>query len=627
MTKRAALGASLLIFGLCALPVAALAAVPSTLNVEGLLTSSGGGAAADGVYDVSFTIYNVQKGGSAAWSEGVTKLAVKNGQFSHTLGMAKPLKAELFAQLSKAWLGLKIGAEPELPRRSLHSVAYAILADTASKVSCSGCISAGQLKSGSVGATKVSFPYAGAKTKGGPANVALDVQCTGCVGVSELKIDKDLDLGGNALKAKAVAAATVSATTFQGDGSKLTGIKIPSGECKIAGEVVKGINPDGTLKCAKAMDPKSLPKDGIDEISNFLIHNQFVDKACGKTNVKIPDNNPVGVADTLVFPDIGLAQKLDIEVAVTNSSMDAVTIKLYDPNNVEYVLAVKNHKGSSLTTSFPSKTKPVKGDLTSWVDKNPKGKWRIVVIDGKFLNNTTDGVIKSWCVNIQTLSNQKIKVQGDLWVTKKIQGNGDTVDIGTVRIDAGKGVCDAAHKGVLRGDAKKGLLTCDGAYWVSAMGQPPMFQGGCANSHPGGNSTWWNRCLSTISINTGSEYWHTDSKSATANSNSAYGRLWIDRDGWYEVNTANYGHMRYMHHYIYVSGTSIAQMVTYNYTNHPRALAFSKVIYIKKGQYIQARVHGGGGTSHLWHQSKPKLNGITYSGHNWLTVKYMGPKH
>ena len=75
--------------------------------------------------------------------------------------------------------------------------------------------------------------------------------CTGCVDVSDIKFNGDVDLGANSLKSKNgtfsgdVTAATVTATSFVGDGSKLTGIKTPSGECNTAGEVVKGINADG----------------------------------------------------------------------------------------------------------------------------------------------------------------------------------------------------------------------------------------------------------------------------------------------------------------------------------------------------------------------------------------------
>ena len=100
-----------------------------------------------------------------------------------------------------------------------------------------GAIGSDQVAAGAISASHVGFTWAGSKTKGGPATVALDLQCTGCVSLAELTIDGDLDLGGNALKAKSVAASTVQATTVTaggiiGDGSKLTGIVVPAGSCK-----------------------------------------------------------------------------------------------------------------------------------------------------------------------------------------------------------------------------------------------------------------------------------------------------------------------------------------------------------------------------------------------------------
>jgi len=468
-SRRFVLGAAAICAALALTTTTATAAVPSSMVLEGFLNSTGGGAAADGVYDVTFAIYNVQSGGSAAWSEGPIKVAVKNGQFNYAIGSSKPLSAATLDKLSKAWLGLKIGGDPELPRQMLRSVAYALLADTAKKVACSGCISGGALASGAVGADKVGFTFAGAKTKGGPANVALDVQCTGCVTVAELKIDKDLDLGGNALKAKAVAAATVSATTFQGDGSKLTGIKIPSGECKVAGEVVKGINPDGSLKCVKAMDPKALPPDGIDEISNFLIHNQFQNTDCIPKAVPIKDNNPIGMSSELTFGDYGLAQKLDVIIDVKNSDLKSVVIKLWDPANTEYLLWDKTSAGNSLSGVWPSKTKVLKGDLTKWVGKNPKGKWRIQVIDNKFLNNGNDGAVNKFCVNIQTLSNKKIKIQGSLIVEGDITNSKGLLNLnGAVKLGSNT-PCNIANTGAIR-DLNGHIQRCNGYTWSKLNG-------------------------------------------------------------------------------------------------------------------------------------------------------------
>ena len=416
-------------------------AQPTTSVVDGVMMSAGGGAAADGKYMMTFAIYAAASGGTATWTEGPTEVAVIGGRFQHTLGTSKPFNLANLAALPKPWLGVKIENDPELTRRPLHSVLYALRSNTAASLDCSGCVGAGQLATGGISADKVGFTWAGSKTKGGPASSALLLECTGCVSVDHLKIDKDLDLGGNGLKAKqvtatSVAAATISATTFIGDGSKLSGIQIPSGTCKNAGDVVKGIGADGSLICIKAMDPSALPPDGIDEISNSLIHNQFVDMTASKnTPVAIPDNNPPGVGDELTFPDIGLAQALDVDVDVANSDISGLTLTLYDPNNAKYVLYDKGATGKAVKTSYPSKTKPVSGDLSTWIGKNPKGKWRLTVSDTKFLNNGKDGAIQSWSVRIQTLSNKKVQVKGDLKVDGNLQVGKS--DIGCTPASAG----------------------------------------------------------------------------------------------------------------------------------------------------------------------------------------------
>ncbi len=406
---------------------AAWATAPTSTSLEGFVSATGGGPVADGDYSFTFALYKAENGGKAMWSEGPVKVAIKSGRFSYVLGTSKPITSTLLAGLGQAWLALEIGANPPLPRIRLRSVPYALEAARAASVSCSGCLTGAQLKAGSISANKVGFTYAGSKTKGGPANMALGLACTGCVKVDMLKIDKTLDLGGNGLKAKSIAAGNVNATSiaaqsFQGDGSKLTGIKTAAGNCGKKGHVVKGIKNDGSLICVPAMDPSALPPDGLDEISNGLLTNQFTDsQASGKTPVKIPDNNPTGVGDTLIFPDVGLAQKLQVNIHVTNSDTKTVTIELYDPNNKKYVLYNKGAKGKLIKTSYPTPTKTLSGDLTTWVGKNPKGKWRIKVMDTGFKNNTTDGAIVAWSVSIQTLSSKKVAAEGVFHANKGLQ--------------------------------------------------------------------------------------------------------------------------------------------------------------------------------------------------------------
>ncbi len=452
-------------------------AAPNTMVVDGFLNSSGGGAVADGDYIVTFALYSVKKGGTAAWSEGPLVMSVKGGRFSHILGSEKPLNPTVLDKLQQGWLGLKISKDPEFPRTPLHAVAWAMRAGAAAGLSCSGCIKGEQLAAGSVSAAKTGFPFAGAKTKGGPANVALDVQCTGCVGVSEMKFDKDVDLGGNAIKAKKVTAAevaagTVSATSFVGDGSKLSGIKTPAGACKVNGEVVKGIKPDGSLDCVPAMDPQGFPPDAIDEISNDLIHNQFIDESKGK-KLNIADNNPTGVNDKLVFPDIGLAQKLEVLVDLSNSDLSKVTLTLFDPANVKYVLFDKGSKGKTIKTIYPTKTKPVSGDLTKWHGKNPKGTWRLQVVDVGFLNNGVDGAVNAWSVRIQTLSNQKIEVKGNAII------NGD-LSVGKNATIAG----DLTVKGKINGLVNQsGWVFHDWGSKKCPTGTQKLYDGVAFNGH------------------------------------------------------------------------------------------------------------------------------------------------
>ena len=197
------------------------------------------------------------------------------------------------------------------------------------------------------------------------------------------------------------------------------------------GLVVQGINPDGSFKCV-AGGAANLPNDGLGQVSNGVMNVVFTDAYTNAKAVDIPDNNPIGVADTVVVPDNGLAQKLTVSVKLTNSDLAWVKIFLYDPNNTEYILCGGGQLTGAgwsqpcgkapdgLDTSWPDPNKSLSGDLTSWVGKNPKGNWIIKVVDSKFLNNGADGQLQKWSINVQTLSNKKVQVKGDLIVDGKI---------------------------------------------------------------------------------------------------------------------------------------------------------------------------------------------------------------
>ena len=439
------------------------------MSIHGTRAATGGGPVADGDYTMVFGLYATDKAAAPVWTEGQVKAGVKAGRFTQVLGTVKPITAQVLAPLSPGWLGIKVGADPELPRIPLRSVPWAVQAAAANGVQCSGCVTGKHIKAGSIGADRVGFTWAGSKTKGGPATSALDLQCTGCVSVSELKIDGDLDLGGNALKAKAItttsiAAGTVSANSFVGDGSKLSGLKTPAGSCPQPDQVVIGIAGDGKLICKKIVS--GLPPDGLDDVSNGLLTNEFIDViASAKTPVKIADNNPTGISDTIEVPDLGLAAKLWIEAHITNSDLTGLTIELYDPTNTKYVLYDKGGKGTVLKAKWPETAKPISGDLSKWFGKNPKGKWRLRVLDTKHLNNAFDGAIESWSVGIQTVSSQKVEAKG------KLIASGGLQFMVAVKPPV---TCNAANKGFAYLDDKTNALRiCNGKeYYDLALTQP-----------------------------------------------------------------------------------------------------------------------------------------------------------
>ena len=457
-----------------ALAAPAQAAAPATALVEGVLTSSGGAPAVDGTYDVTFRAYATPTDAQAGWSEGPVKVVVAGGRFQHELGskVAIDFTAKPWASPT---LGVQIGADPELPRKALHSALYALHAGSAAALTCTGCISANQIADGGIAGVKVGFNYAGSATKGG---AALDLSCSGCVGVAELAFDGDVDLAGNSLKAKNgtfsgdVVAKNVTATSFVGDGSKLTGIKTASGSCSKPGEVVKGINADGSLLCVAAMDPKALPADGLNEISNGLLTNQFVDTiTTSDADVAIPDNTGAQAIANIDFPDIGTTQSFELSVHVENTDLSNVAIALLPPDDKKVGWTLCDPCGSKdekvYKKTFSPSAKPQSGDIAAWVGANPKGLWTLKVLDSAYClpqapgnatycNPTakTDGNIVTWSIQIQTLSSKKVAATGVLQAQ-----NGLQVQVS----DKPPVTCSAATIGYLYYDAKTRLLhICNG---------------------------------------------------------------------------------------------------------------------------------------------------------------------
>ncbi len=100
------------------------AATPSLVSYQGRLTDLSGTPVADGNYSVAFTVYDASTGGTALWTE-TQNVATVGGLFSVQLGAVTALDATVFTDPNR-WLGVKVGADPELvPRTRFTSSPYA----------------------------------------------------------------------------------------------------------------------------------------------------------------------------------------------------------------------------------------------------------------------------------------------------------------------------------------------------------------------------------------------------------------------------------------------------------------------------------------------------------------------
>ena len=455
---------------LLSLPIVAGAAVPGSALVEGALTSASGGAAADGTYKLTFSLYKDESGGNPVWSEADVVIPVKGGLFAHALGSKSALTQQVLTDLGgKPWIALKIEGDPELPRKPLSSVVFALRAGAAEVLDCSGCIKAGHIDSAVLGPfaktadlAKVAVSGDFADLKGGPdlsayAKLALladYAKLTALADYAKLTGLADVAKSGNYADLKGLPALAKIATTGEFADLKAPPVLAKLGASCGTGLVVKGLKADGSYECVVAMDPSAFPPDALDEVSNGLLFNQFQDTVAGTPNIAIQDGFLFGVADNLTFPDIGVAQKLNVSVHLQNSDVSFITVSVFDPAGTEHLLYDKGAKGTEIKTSYPNPTKQVAKDLGVWVGKNPKGTWTLKVVDsGAPTGVATDGKIVAWSVDIQTMSNAKVGVGGGL-----VLKNASDPPY----------ACGATVAGSLYFDVKtKSVRYCDGANWRS----------------------------------------------------------------------------------------------------------------------------------------------------------------
>lgn len=111
---------------LAVVPGGALASIPRTITIQGVLTDGSGTVVPTGMYSITFRLYDEWTGGTLLWEETQDLVSVTKGIFTTALGVITSLDLPFDEQY---FLGISVGGEEELaPRIRLTSNAYSLRA-------------------------------------------------------------------------------------------------------------------------------------------------------------------------------------------------------------------------------------------------------------------------------------------------------------------------------------------------------------------------------------------------------------------------------------------------------------------------------------------------------------------
>ena len=154
---RAAVVSAAVVSAALLAPRAALSAPFIDVPVQGLLRTSGGGPVSDGLYTMTFSLYESEAAPQPFYTEIQVGVQVTGGTFAALVGQNTPLDLALFIAHSSPWVGVAIGAEPELPRKRLHRAPIAGHALSAASLGCTGCVGFAQLQPGLLDANNIAL--------------------------------------------------------------------------------------------------------------------------------------------------------------------------------------------------------------------------------------------------------------------------------------------------------------------------------------------------------------------------------------------------------------------------------------------------------------------------------------
>ncbi len=236
----------------------AQAALPQTINYQGLLTATDGTPVNTAVA-MTFRLYSVGTGGSALWTESQPSVTISNGVFNAVLGSQTPIPLPFDTPY---WLGVAINADPEMsPRQPLTATGFArraanadTLAPTATVAGSqiSGAISNATLPAASVTGTIANVQLADhsvTQSKLSPTSGAVAGRVLATDGTN-LVWQVDANSGGTVTGVTAGTGLTGGTITTSGTiAADTTYLQRRIGSTCSANSYVQAIAADGTVTC------------------------------------------------------------------------------------------------------------------------------------------------------------------------------------------------------------------------------------------------------------------------------------------------------------------------------------------------------------------------------------------
>lgn len=393
--------------------------VPSTVSYQGKLTDSSG-VPIHGNTAIKFSLYSVESGGTAIWSENYDGnssrpiINVVNGHFSVELGSITPLTKSHFSS-STIYLGIKVGSDSEMsPRIPILSSPFTFQADNADTLDDLDATSFLRTDVATSGFHKVS--------------ITVD---TGSNWVMQLKQNSATGYG---LEVETVGTGTEPAIKVTNAGSSVFRVQNNGNVGIGVQKATEALEVNGTIKASNFLDSVGNPIVSIDQIWN-------------RVDVSSPAyflGNDVGIGTSLP------SHRLTVVSEGGNNGIKVVGNTLNGATALGAVLELESnvdYRGRGLILSHRNQ---VSGEKEMWFAGVPYagGGFQIGVSDVASTSNgpayTEQSVLfikESGNVGVGTTSpSQKLHVNGNALFGKVLIGTGSNPHSelnvsGNVRVD------------------------------------------------------------------------------------------------------------------------------------------------------------------------------------------------